>query len=190
MIPDDLVSIFHKQSCNFGFVTHLFGTEIKALYSEETVGLFFFLVIVNFGPFVCLSFHLCFHTNKKIETEIQRDILQVPRGVSFRITPTSHSELLNGDEPVSTLTQVIKQKQTNARKTNRQTNNYRVEKQTKIKQAAQQGPTLLGIDCFRKYPRQFFFDQTNILGFPLPAGQPTANAGARKATFHPVHSAK
>merc|ERR550525_533820 len=65
VIPDDLVSIFHKQSCNFGFVTHLFGTEIKALYSEETV----------------------------------------PRGVSFRITPTSHSELLNGDEPVSTLTQ-------------------------------------------------------------------------------------
>jgi len=65
VIPDDLVSIFHKQSCNFGFVTHLFGTEIKALYSEETV----------------------------------------PRGVTFRITPTSHSELLNGDEPVSTLTQ-------------------------------------------------------------------------------------
>ena len=46
-------------------MTHLFGTEIKALYSEETV----------------------------------------PRGVTFRITPTSHSELLNGDEPVSTLTQ-------------------------------------------------------------------------------------
>ena len=37
VIPDDLVSIFHKATCNFGFVTHLFGTEIKALYSEETV---------------------------------------------------------------------------------------------------------------------------------------------------------
>lgn len=46
-------------------MTHLFGTEIKALYAEETV----------------------------------------PRGITFRISPTSYSELLNGDEPVSTLTQ-------------------------------------------------------------------------------------
>ena len=58
VIPDDLISIFHKQSCNFGFATHLFGTEIKALYSKETV----------------------------------------PRGVTFRISPTSSSDLLNGDE--------------------------------------------------------------------------------------------
>ena len=65
MIPDDLVSIFHKHSCHFGFATHLFNTELKALYSEETV----------------------------------------PRGVTFRISPTSSSDLLNGDEPVSTLTQ-------------------------------------------------------------------------------------
>ena len=65
MIPDDLVSIFHKESCSFGFVTHLFGTEIKALYSEDIV----------------------------------------PRGITFRISPTSYSDLLNGDEPVSTLTQ-------------------------------------------------------------------------------------
>jgi len=64
VIPDDLVSIFHKQSCNFGFATHLFATEIKVLYSKETV----------------------------------------PRGITFRISPTSY-ELLNGDEPVSTLTQ-------------------------------------------------------------------------------------
>ena len=46
VIPDDLVSIFHKQSCNFGFVTHLFGTEIKALYSEETVGFFSFQICI------------------------------------------------------------------------------------------------------------------------------------------------
>ena len=65
VIPDDLVSIFHKHSCTFGFATHLFNTEIKALYSEDTV----------------------------------------PRGVMFRISPTSSSDLLNGDEPVSTLTQ-------------------------------------------------------------------------------------
>lgn len=65
VIPDDLVSIFHKHSCSFGFATHLFNTELKALYSEDTV----------------------------------------PRGVMFRISPTSSSDLLNGDEPVSTLTQ-------------------------------------------------------------------------------------
>ncbi|KAL4113173.1 hypothetical protein QTP88_016846 [Uroleucon formosanum] len=65
VVPDDLVSVFHKQSCSFGFATHLFGSELKALYSIETV----------------------------------------PRGIKFRISPTSHSDLLNGNEPVSTLTQ-------------------------------------------------------------------------------------
>ncbi|XP_066156566.1 unconventional myosin-Ia [Euwallacea fornicatus] len=65
VVPDDLVAVFYKQSCNFGFATHLFGSELKALYLVETV----------------------------------------PRGVSFRISPTSHTDLLNGDEPVSTLTQ-------------------------------------------------------------------------------------
>ncbi|CAH0390290.1 unnamed protein product, partial [Bemisia tabaci] len=65
VVPDDLVAVFHKQTCSFGFATHLFGSELKALFSLETV----------------------------------------PRGVSFRISPTSHSDLLNGDEPVSTLTQ-------------------------------------------------------------------------------------
>lgn len=65
VVPDDLVAIFYKHTCNFGFATHLFGSELKALYSCETV----------------------------------------PRGVSFRISPTSHTDLLNGDEPVSTLTQ-------------------------------------------------------------------------------------
>lgn len=53
MVPDDLVSVFHKQTCNFGFATHLFGSELKALFSSETV----------------------------------------PRGVSFRISPTSHTDL-------------------------------------------------------------------------------------------------
>ena len=59
------MAIFHKATCGFGFATHLFGTELKALYAEEPV----------------------------------------PRGISFRISPTSYSDLLNGDEPVSTLTQ-------------------------------------------------------------------------------------
>ncbi|XP_018336090.1 unconventional myosin-IXb isoform X2 [Agrilus planipennis] len=65
VVPDDLVAVFYKHSCNFGFATHLFGSELKALYSSENV----------------------------------------PRGISFRISPTSHTDLLNGDEPVSTLTQ-------------------------------------------------------------------------------------
>eukprot|EP00095_Tigriopus_kingsejongensis_P002709 maker-scaffold809_size94238-snap-gene-0.26 protein:Tk02709 transcript:maker-scaffold809_size94238-snap-gene-0.26-mRNA-1 annotation:"myosin-i heavy chain" len=68
VIPDDLVSIFSRGSCNFGFATHLFGNEIKAMCSQG-------------GGEIA------------------------PRGVSFRISPTSHPELLNGDEPVSTLTQ-------------------------------------------------------------------------------------
>uniref|UniRef100_A0A0K2TNA5 Unconventional myosinIXblike [Megachile rotundata] n=2 Tax=Lepeophtheirus salmonis TaxID=72036 RepID=A0A0K2TNA5_LEPSM len=68
VIPDDLLCVFDRDTCQFGFATHLFGNEIKALRSQDTI----------------------------------------PRGVSFRISPTSSStspELLNGDEPVSTLTQ-------------------------------------------------------------------------------------
>ncbi|XP_022252773.1 myosin-51-like isoform X2 [Limulus polyphemus] len=65
VVPDDVVSVFHKTNCNFGFATHLFGSELRALYSGDTV----------------------------------------PRGVSFRISPTSHTDLQNGNEPVSTLTQ-------------------------------------------------------------------------------------
>uniref|UniRef100_T1IKQ6 Myosin motor domain-containing protein n=1 Tax=Strigamia maritima TaxID=126957 RepID=T1IKQ6_STRMM len=65
VVPDDVITVFHKQKCNFGFATHLFGSELKTIYSQEAV----------------------------------------PRGVSFRISPTSHTDLQNGDEPVSTLTQ-------------------------------------------------------------------------------------
>ncbi len=70
MIPDDLVSVFHRDTCNFGFATHLFGNEIKTLLQTRTSG-----------------------------------SSSLARGVSFRIHPTSHPELLNGEEPVSTLTQ-------------------------------------------------------------------------------------
>lgn len=65
VVPDDLVVVFYKYTCNFGFATHLFGSELKAIYALQ----------------------------------------EVPRGLSFRIAPTSHTDLLNGDEPVSTLTQ-------------------------------------------------------------------------------------
>lgn len=53
MLPDDLVSVFYKQSCQFGFATHLFGSELKVLFSQETA----------------------------------------PRGIRFRISPTSHTDL-------------------------------------------------------------------------------------------------
>ncbi|XP_064477928.1 myosin-I heavy chain-like [Ornithodoros turicata] len=66
VVPDDIVSVFHKTTCTFGFATHLFGSELKALFAEGAT---------------------------------------VPRGVSFRVSPAPHTQLQNGDEPVSTLTQ-------------------------------------------------------------------------------------
>merc|ERR1719328_735305 len=78
VIADDLVSIFARENCQFGFATHLFGNEIKALHATNVAAGF-----VGSPP--------------------------CPRGASFRISPTSTShpdhQLLNGDEPVSTLTQ-------------------------------------------------------------------------------------
>lgn len=66
IVTDDIICVFYKTTCNFGFATHLFGSELKTLYSQgETV----------------------------------------PRGVAFRISPTGYSDLHNGEEPVSTLTQ-------------------------------------------------------------------------------------
>ena len=29
VIPDDVVSVFSRETCQFGFATHLFGNEIK-----------------------------------------------------------------------------------------------------------------------------------------------------------------
>lgn len=66
IIADDLVSIFSKHNCNFGFASHLFGSELRVLNSNEN---------------------------------------SLPSGRWFRIAPTSHTDLLSGDEPVSTLTQ-------------------------------------------------------------------------------------
>ena len=74
VLPDDLVSVFYKQSCQFGFATHLFGSELKVLYAGSGGA----AAAADGG---------------------------VPRGVRFRISPTSHTDLLNGDDPVSTLTQ-------------------------------------------------------------------------------------
>lgn len=66
IISDDLVSIFCKHNCNFGFASHLFGSELRILYGNEN---------------------------------------SLPNGRWFRIAPTSHTDLIGGDEPVSTLTQ-------------------------------------------------------------------------------------
>lgn len=75
MISDDVVSVFSRESCNFGFATHIFSNEIKALASRN-------------------------------KTEGSHSGLIRPMGLSFRISHTlTNQELLNGDEPVSTLTQ-------------------------------------------------------------------------------------
>lgn len=66
IIADDLVSIFSKNICHFGFGSHLFGSELRVLNSNEN---------------------------------------SLASGRWFRIAPTSHTDLLSGDEPVSTLTQ-------------------------------------------------------------------------------------
>ena len=33
LLPDDIVCVFSKQNCNFGFVSHLFAQEIKQVDS-------------------------------------------------------------------------------------------------------------------------------------------------------------
>lgn len=66
IISDDLVHIFCKHNCSFGFASHLFGSELRILYGNEN---------------------------------------SLPNGRWFRVAPTSHTDLIGGDEPVSTLTQ-------------------------------------------------------------------------------------
>ena len=34
-IPDDLICVFAKENCNFGFASHLFGNEIRSLGNGE-----------------------------------------------------------------------------------------------------------------------------------------------------------
>lgn len=34
LLPDDVVSVFAKTSCTFGFATHLFSAELKAIAGE------------------------------------------------------------------------------------------------------------------------------------------------------------
>ncbi len=80
MIPDDLVSVFQRDTCSFGFASHLFGNEIKALAAS--------------------SANLTMHNNEGGQSSAIR-----ARGASFRISPTAPTELMLGEEPVSTLTQ-------------------------------------------------------------------------------------
>lgn len=35
IIPDDIVAVFHKSACHFGFVSHLFGLELKTLFARD-----------------------------------------------------------------------------------------------------------------------------------------------------------
>lgn len=55
VLADDLVAVFHKHRCSFGFASHLFSSELKILGAG------------GMEP--------------------------SPRGISFRISPTSHAEL-------------------------------------------------------------------------------------------------
>ncbi|XP_071447803.1 unconventional myosin-XIX [Hetaerina americana] len=86
VVPDDLVSVFHRHHCNFGFATHLFGSELKALSTSTT-----HIISPGMTP--------------PVPSSHQQGGAIMPRGVAFRISPTSHTDLQNGDEPVSTLTQ-------------------------------------------------------------------------------------
>lgn len=55
VLADDLVAVFHKHRCSFGFASHLFSSELKILGAG------------GMEP--------------------------SPRGISFRISPTSHTEM-------------------------------------------------------------------------------------------------
>ena len=93
----------------------------------------------------------------QIQNTNKQHISQVPRGVSFRITPTSHSELLNGDEPVSTLTQVTKTKQTNK---------YKTEKHVQTKKGEQTLPAKIHIKSFlKKIQNSKTFSRTSTSGW-------------------------
>ena len=37
LLPDDIVCVFSRNNCNFGFVSYLFAAEIKASMGERTV---------------------------------------------------------------------------------------------------------------------------------------------------------
>ncbi|XP_071966003.1 unconventional myosin-VIIb-like isoform X2 [Antedon mediterranea] len=49
VLSDDIVSVFHKKSCNFGFATHLFSHELKALEGGSPTGTIF-KVFSSFHP--------------------------------------------------------------------------------------------------------------------------------------------
>lgn len=34
-VPDDIVAVFHKTSCTFGFATHLFGMQLKTMFNQD-----------------------------------------------------------------------------------------------------------------------------------------------------------
>ena len=37
ILPDDIVSMFSSDTCNFGFITHLFAAEVKSLFSQDAL---------------------------------------------------------------------------------------------------------------------------------------------------------
>lgn len=63
-LADDIITVFHKSQCSFGFVSHLFGAELRILTAKGVM----------------------------------------PRGVKFRVAPTSHLDQ-NSLDQMTTLTQ-------------------------------------------------------------------------------------
>lgn len=83
VIPDDIVSVFTPETCRFGFVSHLFGNETKAILKRNGKSdLFLNTQQINRFTF-----------------------LLGPQGCNFRISPAFNQDQTFGDHPSSTLTQ-------------------------------------------------------------------------------------
>lgn len=46
-VSDDVVAVFHKTSCTFGFATHLFGMQVRRLAWRRRVAVFFVLLCTH-----------------------------------------------------------------------------------------------------------------------------------------------
>lgn len=49
VVPDDLVAVFDTRACEFGFATHLFGTELKVMSSSSFIFVSFYIIIAKFN---------------------------------------------------------------------------------------------------------------------------------------------
>lgn len=87
---DDIVAVFHKSHCSFGFVSHLFGSELRQLQQANNSH----------------ANHSDSGTGSVVSGVHKPTSGVLPRGLKFRVAPTaSHtSHHNNGSELPSTLT--------------------------------------------------------------------------------------